>query len=406
MMLKKIINYSNKYFKLFDLISDISDLRAKPQIACSDIATSIMSILFSNIGSLNKFNQSRDFSYAGNIASRIPSASTVARSTDTIDLDRLRKILKTIYLKAKRSKMIEAFNGRYVGIVDAHENCSSDLHRCKDCSVRNVSKIEGMVKLNYYHRYTTFILAGSKFCFMLDIEPVYPGEGELTSALRLLNRVCLNYPKAFEVVTGDGLYLNGATFKLLKSHNKYGVAVLKDERRELYTEAISLSAINAPVFYEDGAVTYRAWDHTISGLWDSYNYPIRAIRSEETKTVRHHSKELGKWDIQEERAEWMWVTNLPSVIGLKNIVSICHSRWQIENKCFNEIVNTWNADHVYRHSQNAISAFILFLFIALNIVNIFFARNLKDKRISSKTLLIDLIKAEYLLAKWIIPTPV
>jgi hypothetical protein len=71
-----------------------------------------------------------------------------------------------------------------------------------------------------------------------------------------------------------------------------------------------------------------------------------------------------------------------------------------------EIANTWNADHIYRHNQNAISAFMLFLFIALNIFNIFFARNIKDKRIRSKTLLIDLIKAEYLLARWITPIPV
>src|SRR3989304_8368349 len=331
-MLKKIIDYSNKYFGLFDLISDISDLRVNPQISAADFSSSVLSMLFSNLGSLNSFNQSRDFSYAGNIAGKVPSASTVARSTDTIDLDRLREILKTIYLKAKRSKMIEPLNGRYIGIVDAHENCSSDLHRCKDCSVRNVSKIEGMVKLNYYHRYTTFILAGPKFVFLLDIEPIYPGEGELTSALRLLERVCINYPKAFEAVAGDGLYLNGATFSLLESHHKYTISVLKDERRELYTEAISLSAINAPVVYEDEGITYRAWEHKISGLWDGYDKPVRVVRSEETKTVRHHSDELGKWDVQEERAEWMWVTNLPSVVGLKNIISACHSRWQIENK--------------------------------------------------------------------------
>ncbi|MCG2788746.1 MAG: transposase [Actinomycetia bacterium] len=365
-----------------------------------------MSMLFSNLGSLNKFNQSRDFSYAGNIAVRVPSASTVARAADTIDLDCLREILKSIYLKAKRSKMIEPFEGRYVGIVDGHENCSSDIHKCNCCSVRNVSKIEGVVKLNYYHKYTAFILAGQKFAFLLDIEPIYPLEGELTSALRLIDRVCINYPKAFEAVAADGLYLNGATFKLLESHHKYTIAVLKDETRELYGEAMSLSSITAPVVYEDGAVTYRAWEHKISGLWDSYDKPVRVVRSEETKIVRHHCQELGKWDVQEERAEWMWVTNLPSVVGLKNIISACHSRWQIENKCFNEIVNTWNADHVYRHSQNAITCFILFLFIALNIFNIFFARNIKDKRIRSKTLLIDLIKAEYLLARWARPIPV
>ena len=405
-MLKRIIDYSNKYFGLFDLISGISDLRANPQIVCSDIATSIMSILFSNLGSLNKFNQSRDFSYAKNMLLKVPSASTVARAADTIDLCCLREILKSIYLKAKRSKMIEPFEGRYIGIVDGHEITSSDLHRCALCSVRNVSKIEGVVKLNYYHKYSAFILAGPKFCFLLDIEPIYPLEGELTSALRLIDRVCINYPKAFEAVAGDGLYLNGATFKLLESHHKYTIAVLKDERRELYGEAMSLSAITAPVVYQDEGTTYRAWEHKISGLWDGYGKPVRVIRSEEAKYVRHHSKELGKWDIRQEKAEWMWVTNLPSVVGLKNIVSIGHSRWQIENKCFNEIANTWNADHIYRHNQNAISAFILFLFIALNIFNIFFARNIKDKRIRSKTLLIDLIKAEYLLARWVTPIPV
>jgi len=145
---------------------------------------------------------------------------------------------------------------------------------------------------------------------LLDIEPIYPHEGELTSSNRLLERVCRDYPKAFEAVTGDALYLNGTTFDLLASHGKYGAAALKDERRYLYEEAISL---------------------------------------------------LG--------------------------------------------INTWNADHVYRHSQNAIRAFILFLFIVLNIFNIFFSRNIKDRRISSRSFLIELVKAEFLLAKWLNPIP-
>lgn len=238
-MFKRIVNYSNKYFNLFELIEDISDLRAKPQIACSDICTSIMSMLFSNLGSLNKFNQARDISSVGNIADRIPSASTVARAADTMDLDYIREILKSIYLKARRSKMISPYCGKWIGIIDGHEICSSDIYKCCCCSIRNVSKIESEVKLNYYHRYMAFILAGPKFAFLLDIEPIYPGEGELTSSGRLLSRVCKNYPKAFEVVVGDGLYLNGPTFGLLASHGKYAAAVLKDERRYLYDEAIS-----------------------------------------------------------------------------------------------------------------------------------------------------------------------
>ncbi|MBU4293641.1 MAG: hypothetical protein KJ770_06290 [Actinobacteria bacterium] len=70
-----------------------------------------------------------------------------------------------------------------------------------------------------------------------------------------------------------------------------------------------------------------------------------------------------------------------------------------------EIVSPWNADHVYRHNQNAITAFILFLFIVLNIFNIFFARNIKEARINTKSFLVDLIKAGFLLAQWIYPIP-
>ena len=79
---------------------------------------------------------------------------------------------------------------------------------------------------------------------------------------------------------------------------------------------------------------------------------------------------------------------------------------RLKTNAAGEIVSTWNADHIYRHSQNAISAFILFLFIVLNIFNIFFSRNIKDRRINSKSFLIELVKAEFILAKWLTPIPV
>lgn len=325
-MFKRIISYSNKYFNLFSLIDNISDGRQKPQIKPPDISASILSLFFSNLGSLNKFNTSRAISAVANMAGRIPSASTVGRSADSIDLDAIREILKSIYLKSKRSKMIEPYCSKYIGIVDGHEICSSDIHWCESCSVRNVSKVEGEIKLNYYHRYVAFILAGPKFCFMLDIEPICPNEGEITSAYRLLLRVCVNYTKAFEVVVGDGLYLNANIFNLLAPHGKYAAAVLKDETRQLYDEAVSLCSIVDPVVYVDENTTYRVWDHTIEGAWDSYEKPVRVIKSEEIKKSRHHSDKIGKWECKEEKADWYWATSLPKVVSLKNVVSICHGR--------------------------------------------------------------------------------
>lgn len=106
-------------------------------------------------------------------------------------------------------------------------------------------------------------------------------------------------------------------------------------------------------------------------------------------------------------SNWMWATNmLKDVMGdLKNTVKVCHSRWQIENKCFNETAGTWKADHIYRHSANAIIAILLLLFICVNIFNIFYQRNIKDRTIKTKLHLIDRIKAEFLSLKRL-PPPV
>jgi len=138
---------------------------------------------------------------------------------------------------------------------------------------------------------------------------------------------------------------------------------------------------------------------------------VRVIVSEETTTKKVHSKEGKSWEQKSEVTNWMWVTNImdSSLGDLKNTVRICHSRWQIENKCFNETANTWKADHIYRHSKNAIIAFLLLLFICVNIFNIFLARNIKDKKIKTKVYLIAQIKAEFLTLKRpppLVPVPI
>ena len=95
--------------------------------------------------------------------------------------------------------------------------------------------------------------------FYLIFKPILPGEGELSSSYRLLKRVCKNYSKAFEVITGDALFLAGPVFNLLASHHKYCAAVLKDERRNLFEEGLSLSKITEPIEYEDQGTTYTEY---------------------------------------------------------------------------------------------------------------------------------------------------
>jgi len=203
-------------------------------------------MMFSNLSFLNKLGSAINLGSLNLITEITPSITTIARVADSINLDNIREVAKYVYLKAKRSKMLSPYLGRYIGIVDGHEITSSYYPRCSHCKVRNVSKIEGVVKYQYYHSYTLFILAGEKFCYLLDLEPILPGESEISSSYRLIERVCSMYPKAFELIIGDGLYLGGPVYSLAGKHGKYVVSVLREERRELFKEAISLSKIVPP----------------------------------------------------------------------------------------------------------------------------------------------------------------
>jgi hypothetical protein len=60
-------------------------------------------------------------------------------------------------------------------------------------------------------------------------------------------------------------------------------------------------------------------------------------------------------------------------------VGFGHQRWDIENYGFNELVNGWHADHIYKHEPNAIECFLLIAFLACNIFQAFFSLNLKPQ---------------------------
>jgi len=388
---RKLIRYSNKIFDLFTIIASVTDKRAKPQIPTVKIVAAIIIMHFTNQGSLNSLSQ--EIAYK-KLKACVPSVSTIARAADSMDLEEIRGIGVEVYKKARAKKMLEPFCGMWVGVVDGHEQVTSAYCKCKYCKKRTVTRKDGVKDIQYYHEFTAFILAGPKISFILDIEPILPKEGEISSSYRLMERVCKNYPKAFSVVIGDGLYLKETVFNLLKDHHKYTIAVLKEERRQLFEEANRLSLLSEPEVYRRKKTYYRVWDHSIEGSWDGYGKGVRVIASEEATPIRVHSKDGKSFENIVNRANWMWVTNLPrsdNPDDLKNTVAIYHSRWQIENQCFNETVNTWNADHVYRHSKNAIIVFLLLLFLCVNIFNIFRIRNIKDRRVKTKIYLIKLI---------------
>jgi len=321
-------------------------------------------MIASQMGSLNALEQERGNPFWRRwLEGDLPSADTTGRVYGGLEVEGLREALESIYTRLKRNKALKGRQGLSVLIVDG-------------CLERRI-KTQEQERTQYYHREVLAMLSLERFPLLLDIEQQRPGEDEVAAALRLLERVLRRYPRAFQVVLGDALYLRANVFELLLAHGKHGIAVLKDETRDLWQDVSGVFPLEQPVVEVCGRTERRLWD--IGGLesWESLKRPVRVVRSLETKTLTR--QRTGQKEKQ--TSDWMWATTLPAdQVSGATIAQLGHDRWLIENRALNEMVTYWHGDHVYRHHPTAIIAFWLTLFLALNLFRAFVSLNIKPIR--------------------------
>jgi hypothetical protein len=304
----------------------------------------------------------------------MPSADTVGRVCAEIEPEDVRSVQRGVYSRLKRNKALPPLvGGLTVAVVDAHESHASYRRHCTGC-LRRTIKTGDRTRTQYYHRQVTLLLLTRHLALPLDAEPMRHGEDETTTALRLLERVLAAYPRAFDVVAGDALYADSRFFNYLLSRGKDAIAVLKDERRDLWTDAQSLFQQEPPVTLWRGRVECQCWDIDGFTTWTQVTQPVRVVRSVERQTIHrqltHHDEEV--------TAQWTWVTTLsPARAPVRMVVEIGHWRWAVENQGFNELANRWHADHVYKHDGQAILVFYLFALLCLGVFLVFYHRNLK-----------------------------
>jgi len=331
----------------------------------------------SRLGSLNALEERKECTFWKRWLGEEPaSADRVGGVYDLIQINGIRREIKDVYSKQRRSKALPNIFFNSMLIVDGHETYSSDLHKCSGCLQRTVHTKNGD-KIQCYHRHVLGMLSlDGGFPVLLDIEEQLKGEDEVAAAERLVKRILKNYPRAFRIVAGDGLYLRSNFFNLALSHGKEAIAVLKDEKRDLLKDARKIFENREPEIIKTKNKEIQMWDLEGFRSWWTFDKEVRVVRTIETQTVRRQ-KTGRKEKIMK---EWMWATTLKkNIASTEAIVKLGHERWDIENKAFNEMVNTWHADHVYRHSSNAITAFWLTLMLALNLYRTFVNRNIKPE---------------------------
>jgi hypothetical protein len=376
---RRFFAYTEKIFHLSKMIAAVRDGRPEPRIPSSSIWMSAFVMFAIRVGSLNAMESK--LRIPGRMEKVIghtkPSADSIGRVFSIMDHEAIRSILRSITYRLKRNKALATnWPLRFVA-VDGHELFSSRSRCCEKCLTRTIT-VKGERIIEYYHRVVACHVIGLDLPLPLDTEPILPGEGEVIAAKRLLARVMRNYPRFFDGVVVDGLYLEAPFFNFCLNHNKHVIAVLKSERRALMQDAAGLFRSMEPQILKEERREAQIWDTEGFNTFEGVDVPIRVLHAEEKEVKRHRIAQ--KWVWKTEEHDWWWASTLPiSSAPTRLLWQAAHGRWDIENDLFDDMVTHWSMNHCYKHDANAIIAFLLTLFVAFVLVKAFYHRNLKPQ---------------------------
>ncbi len=375
-MLRRFCGYIVKVFDFDEHVLEIRDRREKPDISASTIWVSGLLMCVLRMGSLNAMETELRIPRRMEklVGKRKTSADSIGRVYSVMELDPLRNILAGVNHQIKRNKALQTDWPFRFAAVDGHELFTSRSRCCSECCSRTLT-INNEKVTEYYHKVVVCYLIGFKIPLPLDVEPVLPGEGEVIAAKRLLERVFRNYPRFFDVVVGDALYMEAPFINFCLLHGKHAITVLKEDRLILMQDAKGVFKKIEPEVFTEGDETVKVWDaegFTTAGT----DKPLRVVYAQETERKRRRIK--GEWVDGISKHKWCWASTIPQdELSVRRLWKAGHRRWEIENNLFNVLVKHWHMDHCYKHEPNAIVAFLLTLFIAFIFVQSFYHLNLK-----------------------------
>jgi hypothetical protein len=394
--LSQFVHYTQKRFALPLLAGGFTDSRPQPDIPSRSVWLSLVLGEVMRVPSFLQLEQEtklpqwqRWVGYPGPI-----SHDTFGYVSERLDPEQLRRGACWINRQLKRGKAFEA--GKHKGLLavnlDANEQFCSDHRCCEDCLSREITCKDAagqeFKKTQYYHKQVYAQLSGPELSVILDFEPMRQGEEECAAALRLLRRLRRQYgPRFFDVGVVDSWYANGPFLQTVVEELGWPViAVLKQERYEVYQEALALSRRQKPaqVVERDGRHV-EIWDVRSLRFSDRYPGPVRVVRARERWPQR--GQQGPQWVTEEKEQNWLWVVagDLDGYDGAA-IRDLGHSRWKIENNAFGELTQHWHLTHCPHHHPVAAVALLWIKILAFTLFHAFAILHGKLFRLGKATL--------------------
>jgi hypothetical protein len=319
------------------------------------------------------------------VGRKVPSADTIGYAYARMDPQGLRQVLKRVCTLARRNKALRrrVSTMPVTAAIDGHEHFKSFQRCCPECLRRELQAGQG-TRTQFYHQSVVAQLVDCEPLMALDAELLLPGEGERTGGLRLVKRVIQAYP-FIEVFSIRAAKENPEAARAIVEAGRSAIVVLKEERRDLYQDVQALLPTLTPKEVVQDKERIQYWDIPGFTSWQGMEgIPIRVVRTIRYRKVRH--RVAGQWQETLEAQDWMWATvGFPPSVSALTIHRLGHARWDQEEG-FNEQDREFGLDHCFKHAPKAILNFILTLFLAQVLTELFFTRNLKSPLLQKMSL--------------------
>jgi hypothetical protein len=288
----------------------------------------------------------------------------LAYCTERMDPETTRKALVAVLHQAKRNKAFE--NSRFIGLaLDGTSAGRTYQEPCPLCDP--IKDPKGEVHGHLHHFVLISVVGVGGLTLPIDVEPYGAGDSEYAAAQRLLHRAVEHLgPRFADYVVGDGEY---ATAPFLHTADAVGLPVVARLKENLPLLAAAVRARfdsqPPPAVFQEGDDQVEVWDADNFDPWETLQWPnVRVLR------YRQHKR-----DGSLVQAEWL--TDFPiAKLGSLSFYRMAKSRWEIENRGFNDGKNRYGMEHICHHEPNSILIVWLLILLAMVIERLYRMRYL------------------------------
>lgn len=406
---KRFYRYCTKTYHIDQGLSRVSCSRIGSSVSTRTILATVFTSFATGLPSVNQIDEAvskGEFRKVFPKGEQLPSARTIYNCFDGIDLRALERANADLIQQARYKKVFAhgTIDGYLVAGFDGSEvyNTYYEESGCEHWSRRMITrKVDGVEKkmVQYYQRVAVASYVGKHPRLVLGIRREEKGKGEVDTAIQLLRRLCELNNRFCDIITLDSLYAKAPFINEALSHNKDVIIWVKQENYHIIRDAEGLFSQRPPDVVEENLtlkdednpnrhnrILYdvKIWDEDGFESWNGVNEPLRCLKIVQ---VRKAISAKGEEISSEEKSVYIVSTCPKETVKAITVWRIAHRRWDMENSGFNVLKSQWHLEHCFTHDPTGMTAFMLLMIMAMNMLLLFLDRNLKTYKPGKSTMI-------------------